>query len=361
MPLIAHSTARTRLRGSLALVTSVALTLGLTACSGKSEPAPTPTVTVDPNVDADKGAAPEPVVPVVWPLTGVAIDELPAQPAIAVKVENTSAARPQSGLEDADVVWETIVEYEVSRFIAVYNSNLPKEVGPVRSARPVDLRVVTPFNPLFVFSGAQKRMVTRIGRSDVQAISHDAGAAGLSRSSARRAPHNVYANLETIAKAADDKHSAAPAQQFSFAADAAAATAAASGTETKTLALNLSAAAKPSWTWSKDAWKRSERDAKAMNAKGDQLQATNVVVVEVEQVDSGLDAQGGTMVPDNILEGKGKALVATGGKTLEAVWVKKDKNAPLTLETTDGQPLDLAPGNTWVELMPKGMGSYDVS
>lgn len=360
MPLIAQSAARTRMRGSLALVTSATLALGLTACSG-SEPVPTPTVTVDPNIDADKTAAPEPVVPVVWPLTGVAIDEVPARPAIAVKVENTAAARPQSGLEDADVVWETIVEYEVSRFIAVFNSSFPKEVGPVRSARPVDLRVVTPFDPLFVFSGAQKRMVQRIAKSDVQAISHDSGAPGMSRSSARRAPHNVYANLATIAKAADKKHSEAPAQQFTFADDAAQASAAASGKATKTLDLSLSAAAKPSWTWSKGAWKRSEGSAKAMNAKGDQLQAVNVVVVEVKQIDSGLNAQGGTMVPDNVLEGKGKALVATGGKTLEAVWVKKDKDAPLTLETKDGEPVDLAPGNTWVELMPKGKGSYNLS
>ncbi len=221
MQLTAHSAARASVRGSLAFVTVAALALGLAACSGSDDPVPTPTVTVDPNTDADKNAAPEPVVPIVWPLTGVAVEEVPARPAIAVKVENTAAARPQSGLEDADIVWETIVEYEVSRFIAVFNSNLPKEVGPVRSARPVDLRVVTPANPLFVFSGAQKKMVQRIAKSDVQAISHDAGAAGLSRSSARRAPHNVYANLETIIKAADAEHSAAPGQQFTYAADAA--------------------------------------------------------------------------------------------------------------------------------------------
>ena len=144
MQLTAHSAARASVRGSLAFVTVAALALGLAACSGSDDPVPTPTVTVDPNIDADKNAAPEPVVPIVWPLTGVAVEEVPARPAIAVKVENTAAARPQSGLEDADIVWETIVEYEVSRFIAVFNSNLPKEVGPVRSARPVDLRVVTP-------------------------------------------------------------------------------------------------------------------------------------------------------------------------------------------------------------------------
>ena len=360
MQLTAHPAARASVRGSLAFVTAAALALGLTACGG-SDPVPTPTVTVDPNVDADKNAAPEPAAPIVWPLTGVPVDEVPERPAIAVKVENTAAARPQSGLEDADVVWETIVEFEVSRFIAVYNSKFPEEVGPVRSARPVDLRVVAPLNPLFVFSGAQKRMVTRIAQSDVQAMSHDAGIAGMSRSSARSAPHNVYANLKTIAKAADKKHSSAPQQQFTFAADPAEATATVSGKDTKTINLNLSGAAKPSWTWSKGAWKRSEGSAKAMNAKGDQLQAVNVVVVEVKQKDSGLDAQGGAMVPDNILVGKGKALVATGGKTIEATWVKKDKDAPLTLQTKDGEPLDLAPGNTWVELMNKGKGSYELS
>ncbi|WP_240916163.1 DUF3048 domain-containing protein [Sanguibacter sp. HDW7] len=357
----------TRGRGAVvALVGTLVATLGLAACSKDADPQPappTPTVTVDASVEPTKTDAPTPEGPIVYPLTGVAVDEVPNRPAIAVKVENTAAARPQSGLEDADIVWETIVEFEVSRFIAVYQSKTPETVGPVRSARPVDLRAISPLKPLFVFSGAQSKMLGRISRAEaVQAISNDAGAAGLSRSSARRAPHNVYADLVTIWKAADSTHSAAPAQQLQYAADAKDATATVDGKSTSSIAIALSSAARPGWAWDgeADVWLRSEGSAKAMGANGKQLRATNVVLIETEQRDSKMDAQGGAPVPDQAFRGKGKALVLTGGRSIVATWTKTDDSTPFELVGKDGEPILLAPGNTWIEMLNKGKSTYTV-
>lgn len=342
----------------------LAAALGLTACSDSEAPAPpTPTITTDATVDPNKSAVPEPVLPTTWPLTGIESDKVSDRPAVAVKIENTPAARPQSGLEDADVVWETIVEYEVSRFIAVFHSKSPDEVGPIRSARPMDIAIIEPLDGLLAFSGAQSRMLTRLGRSDsIQLISNDAGQGGMYRVSSRRAPHNVYASGDAFFKEAKDGM-AAPAEQFGFARSLDEATAVVDGKATSSVALRLSSAARPSWTWSDDhdAWLRFENGAKHSSAAGKQLRATNVVVVEAKQVDSGLNAQGGTMVPDYELAGeKGKALVATGGKTIEARWSKASRTKPLVLETVDGEELTLAPGNTWVELVPRQSGSYSV-
>ena len=77
---------------------------------------------------------PPPPVLVPWPLTGVAVEAPPQRPALAVKVENSVAARPQSGLNAADVVWEEVVEGGITRFVAVYHSNLPPDIGPICSA-----------------------------------------------------------------------------------------------------------------------------------------------------------------------------------------------------------------------------------
>ena len=349
----------------MALVGALVATLGLAACS-KSDPQPsppTPTVTVDASVDPNKTDAPTPEGPIVYPLTGVKVDEVPNRPAIAVKVENTAAARPQSGLEDADVVWETVVEFEVSRFIAVYQSKTPEAVGPVRSARPIDLQAISGLNPLFVFSGAQKRMVIRIGRvPEIQPISHDAGAAGLSRVSTRRAPHNVYADLSTIWKAADASHSAPPRGDLKFALEAGEATAVVAGKDASGISINLSAAARPAWAWddASSTWLRSEGTAKAMSAAGKQLAATNVVLIETKQIDSKLDAQGGAMVPDQKFKGEGKALVATGGKVVEATWKKAGVTDPLELVDAKGEPILLAPGNTWIEMLNQGKSTYTV-
>ncbi len=87
----------------------------------------------------------------------------------------------------------------------------------------------------------------------------------------------------------------------------------------------------------------------------------NVVLVVAKHPASGYTAQNHASVPTYDLVGEGEALVATGGKTIAVTWRKADQNAPMQLLTADGQPVLLAPGNTWVELVPKGTGSFSLS
>lgn len=366
MQLSSPRPSRTVLRRAAAAVSAIALALTLGACSETEEPEPiaTPTVTVDATIDSDKSGIPNPDLADTWPLTGIESDKLVNRPAIAVKIENTAAARPQTGLENADVVWETVVEFGVSRYIAVYHSDYPDVIGPVRSARPIDMRVASSLDGLFVFSGAQKGVLNIINASkNLQPVSHDAGAAGLSRTSARRAPHNVIGSLDTFAKNATGKFTDSPPEQFSFARSAEKSAAVLDGTKTKNITMHMSDAVRPQWDWNADSstWQRSEGSSPAVASSGDRLSATNVVIVEVEAFNSPFKAQGEAPVPDNKLEGEGKALIATGGKTIEATWQKKDDASPLTLVTSDGEAADLAPGNTWVELVPKPNGSYSVN
>ena len=108
-----------------------------------------------------------------------------------VKIENTAKARPQAGLEDADIVFEELVEGGVTRFFAVFQSEVPAQVGPVRSARLVDATLLPPFDGIFLYSG---------GRDDVQAaiagtaVRVTEGAAGVYRQSGRSAPSNLFAD-----------------------------------------------------------------------------------------------------------------------------------------------------------------------
>src|SRR5690606_38654315 len=108
-------------------------------------------------------------------------------------------------------------------------------------------------------------------------------------------------------------------------------------------------------------WLRSEGSEKAVSEDGKRLSAVNVVILTVKPFDSGFNAQGGAMVPNLRLEGeKGKALVATGGKTIKATWKKGKIDAPIQLFDAEDKPILLAPGNTWVELMPSNEGSYEL-
>jgi len=338
--------------------TAVAVTL-LAGCSQGGEPAPD-AATVAPTLDPHKAAAPDPVVPATWPLTGVA-GEVVNRPALAVKIENTHTARPQSGLEQADVVWETIVEFDVSRLVAVWQSQVPEEVGPVRSVRPMDPDIVAPLNGLLTFSGGQPGILALVEASPTQVISHDAGAPGLYRVSARSAPHNVYANPTELWAQADAGHQASPAEQFAIARSPERATAVVAGTPATTLAFDLSSQSSPTWTWNGTVWERSEGTTPATAASGARLSATNVVSITADHPGTGFGAQNGAVVPTYTLIGSGEGTLATGGKTIPVRWQKDSQTAPMQLFTADGAPAQLAPGNTWVELVPAGTGSLSIS
>ncbi len=310
---------------------------------------------------ADKQAVPVPDVPPTWPLTGVAGAPDP-RPAIAVKIENTSSARPQSGLEQADVVWETIVEFEVSRFVAVFHSQAPEEVGPIRSVRPMDPLIVAPLHGVLAFSGGQAGILDLVNASGVQVVSHDAGAPGMYRVSSRKAPHNVYGSLATWWGAAEAGRTAPP-EQFAFARSPEGAAAVTAGTPATTLDFRLSGQSHPVWSWdaASGAWQRSEGSEAATAASGARLSAVNVVAITAGHPPTQFGAQGGAPVPTYELVGSGDAVIATGGQTVAVRWQKDAQDQPLRLLMPDGSDATLAPGNTWVELVPAGSGSLTVS
>jgi hypothetical protein len=352
--------ARTRTR--LAVAGVAVLLAAVSGCSSEP-PQPPPDVTVTPTVDVVRATPPEPTIPLTWPLTGVAADEVTPRPAVAVKIENTSQARPQSGLQHADVVWETIVEFQVSRLVAVFHSQLPEEIGPVRSVRPMDIAIASPLRAPFVFSGGQPAILQLVYNSNLQPISHDAGADGLYRIRSRSAPHNVYASLTTILAQADADHAAPPVEQFAFALRPELASAVRAGTPATTLSFRLSSASTPNWAWDagRGQWLRSEGSSAHMDAvTGAQVGATNVVSVVAGHPDSGYDAQNAAPIPTYELVGEGDAVVATGGMTIPARWRKAAEDQPLQLFDAAGAPILLAPGNTWVELVPAGDGSLTV-
>ncbi|QGQ18598.1 DUF3048 domain-containing protein [Cellulomonas sp. JZ18] len=348
-------------RSRVAALVAVAASLAVAACGAPATSEQPPPVTQRPTIAPAKAPAPAPEVPPTWPLTGVAGTPDP-RPALAVKIENTAVARPQSGLEQADVVWETIVEFEVSRLIAVFHSQVPEEVGPIRSVRPMDPVVLAPTGGMLVFSGGQPGILDLVARSGLQTVSHDAGAPGLYRVRGRSAPHNVYGSPATWWGIAEAGRTA-PAEQFAFARRPEHATAVVAGTPASTLAFRLSGQSRPSWTWDggTGTWLRSEGGAPATAATGARLSAVNVVSVTAPHPNTSFGAQGGAAVPTYDLVGEGDGVLATGGRTVPVRWRKDAEDQPLRLFLADGTPARLAPGSTWVELVPAGSGSLTVS
>ncbi len=347
---------RTPYRSRPAAACVALVVLALTACTSGGDPAPTVTPS------ADKSGPPAPEEAPAWPLTGVASDDVAQRPALAVKIENAPEARPQTGLEAADMVWEEVVEGGITRFVAVYHSTIPETVEPVRSVRPMDPTIVAPLDGLLAYTGAQAPFIEAVEKSGTQSVMMDRGDAGFSRDPDRSAPHDVVGDPSAFLDQADDERTAPPPAQFRYAREAGEGTAAADGKKAGTLDVELSPAQRSVWDWSgkQDQWLRSDGATEAVSTSGDRLAATNVLVLSAEVVDTRYKDPSGAPVPETKLVGSGEGLLASGGKTVEVQWSKEDQGSPVEL-TRDGEPVTLDPGSTWIELVPQGTGSWSTS
>jgi Protein of unknown function (DUF3048) N-terminal domain/Protein of unknown function (DUF3048) C-terminal domain len=343
---------RSAVRPHLSALAATLALAGLVACGGPAPVARPPAVGTP---------SPAPVLPppVLWPLTGKPATGSVDHPAVAVKIENSLAARPQSGLAAADLVWEEVVEGGITRYVAVYHSELPAEIGPVRSVRPMDPAIAAPLRGLFAFSGGQPDFVAAIADAGLQVLSNDAGAAGFHRVDTRSAPHNVYASPSSFLTQADAAHSGPPPRQFDVVGAGEQSSAVLAGRPATAVGLTLSGSSHPSWHWKRSvgAWLRSEDGTPAVDADGTRLHAANVVVLRVDVVNTRYVDPAGNPVPETELVGSGEALVASGGHVLEATWSKRAEGAPVVLTTGSGATVRLAAGPTWVELVPDATGS----
>lgn len=305
-------------------------------------------------------ASPKPKVYITAPLTGVKYEEgTPqalqlAKPSVACKIDNGSLApRPQSGLNSTDIVFDEMVEGGLTRIVAIWHSAQPDGIGPVRSIRPMDPDILSPFGGIVCFSGGQQAFVNAINAAPVFTASEttEQGKGTFSRSSDRIAPHNVIVNVQKLAN--DHLDLAAPPAQFSFAADLTSSSAILTGIPVSKVTVNFPQA-QAIWTPSADAafWQRTQ-DGQPLTDKldGEQIHAVNVVVMQVKIDRSYLDKRYGN-VPKTVMIGSGSGWVFSGGNALEIGWSKASATSPIVLTDPSGQVVQLAPGNTWVELQP---------
>ena len=348
-----------------AVAAGVAVLVAAACAPVRITPAPV-TFTPEPVVSRAPAPAPpaDPVPAVVWPLLGAdasgATAAQLAQPAISIKIPNDPGghSRPQKNLEYADLVIEEYVEAGIPRLIGVFQSNYPDEVGPVRSMREMDPNIVGSFAGPLVFSGANPYVISYGKSTGQKLIAQDFGSAGFFRTKDRPAPYNLHVRFADIL--AQSEGLVAPPSQFSFAYPSSLATAAATGTPTTHISLKLSGSSEPKWDWdaASATWLRSEFSDPDVTVDGTRLAATNMLVMFVKiNINQGLPVS--QMIVSN-----SPGFLATGGKYIPILWSKAERTSPFVLTTTDGKPVTVAAGKTWIELVPNGgiaVGSADFS
>jgi len=282
-------------------------------------------------------------------LTGEAIEAGSlSRPALSAKIDNHPSARPQVGLDEADIVFEELVEGGLTRYVAVWHSTLPAEIGPVRSVRPMDPEIVSPFGGVFAYSGGQVRFIQMMQEAPVYNAIHGQPdtADTFYRTSAKVAPHNVLVKAPELI----DQHLNLPApdQQFAYAASIEESTAMTTGSAVASLNPRFSGFSSPTWEWdgTQGAFLRFQTNGAADSAaSGNQISATNLVILQV-----GIDVV--EDIPTTRLVNQGTGWVATGGSIVEINWFKATPESPIALTTADDDEVLLGVGNTWIELIP---------
>jgi hypothetical protein len=293
----------------------------------------------------------EPPPPPSCPLTGQPAPHgrVPDRPALAIKVENLPEARPQAGLDRADVVYEEPVEGGITRFIVVFHCHDAGRVGPVRSGRTTDPKVLVQFgSPVMGYAGGQAPVVRAIDRAGMIDMNYNIAISAYIRDDSRAAPHNLYTSTRALWKAAKAKEGA-PAPVFAYDPELAG-----PSRKARTVHLPFSSYSDVFWKWSRTqaAWLRSHGTVPHLLEDGSQVQAANVVVMQV-QVRSGpiVDAAGNHS-PEVELTGSGKAYVFRDGRMIVGRWERPTLKDVTTFVTKAGAEIALAPGVTWVELLP---------
>lgn len=325
---------------------ALAAALLLAACSGDDSDAPS--------------AAPEETAtppPPTCPISGLEPDK-PGdldRPAVAVKVENTSAAYPLSGLDKAEVVYEELVEGGITRFMAIYHCTDTKKAGPVRSARLVDPAIMKPITRILGDAGGNDIVLAALDKAGI--ISIDENKAGNAMRRVYRpgisSEHTLYASTPGLRKIGQKEYKKPPPDGIFTFGDAT------EGTKVKSVEMVFSGSTTVSYEWSGGKWHRSD-DGEALTMESGVPIATDNVIIEQHEMNfsQGLyDSAGNQSVEISDVTGSGKAVLFRDGMMIEGRWIRKTVDSPVQYRTKDGDPMVLDPGTTWIELLPDAKGA----
>ncbi len=282
------------------------------------------------------------------PFTGESVADASA-PVLAVKIDNVAAARPQTGLGRADIVYVEQVESGLTRLLAVYSSDLPPTVGPVRSARESDIELLRQFGePALAYSGAQSKLVPVLEASPLHLMPPGEAPGAYSRSADRSAPHNMYLDPRAALREAPDGVSGASDIGFRFGA-------APRGGRADTEESVRFPGVRYDFIWSAeyDRWLVSIDGQEATTADNDRLGAPTVVVQRVVVRDSRFKDSGGSVSPYSETVGSGEATVLRGGRAYQARWSRPSAESGTEFTTPEGDPVNFAEGQVWVVLAPR--------
>jgi hypothetical protein len=279
-------------------------------------------------------------------LTGLQVDPaVNLRPVTAVMIENSQDARPQSGLSEAGVVFEAIAEGGITRFLALFQDNIPGNVGPIRSARPYYVQWALGFDAGYAHVGGSPEALADVKAWGVKDLDQFANAGAYHRVGSRPAPHNVYTGIPNLNQLEANK-GYVNSTYTGFARKPRELPVRTPPTA-KSINFNISGAlynVHYDYDAAANSYARSEAGGPHIDANTNLQIKPKVVIALI--MSYGLEADDHHSAYGTI--GNGQAFIFQNGKVTVGGWAKTANNVQFTFTDETGKPLLLIPGQTWL-------------
>ncbi|HZL08338.1 MAG TPA: DUF3048 domain-containing protein [Candidatus Dormibacteraeota bacterium] len=291
---------------------------------------------------------PKPPTTVASTLSGLQVNpDLNKLPVTGVMIENSTDARPQSGLSQAMVVFEAVAEGGVTRFLALYQDTSPDSVGPVRSARPYYVQWALGFNAGYAHVGGSPDALADIKSWSVRDLDQFANGGSYQRIPTRAAPHNVYTSIAKLNQLEDTKGYTSS----TFTGFARKKEAPSKQPTAKSIDLTLSGPiynAHYDYNLATNSYNRSEGGAPHTDSNtGAQISPKVVIALVTPESNGALDSSG-AYYSNYTVTGNGQAYVFQDGIVTIGQWTKNSSTDQIVFTDATGKPLLLNPGQTWL-------------
>ena len=340
---------RARRRPAPVAVLLLVLSVLAAACSGQGKAAPTPPPPPPPETTTTLPPTTTTTALPTYPLTGRPVTDAgkAARAAVAVKIDNVAAARPQAGIAAADVVYEEFTE-GVTRFIVVYHSNDSDLVGPVRSVRPADPVIASALGGLLAFSGGSPGAEALARQAPLTVVTEE-DTAVMYRRAGRSAPHNLYTSTQGLYMRVPASAGSPPkfgeflTEGRTFGGPGAMPVA------TISLIPAPYVTAGYDWDTASGTWLRTTDGRPHVSEEG--RIAPTTVIMQYTPYQFFVDDYD-VQYPEVV--GTGDVWVFAAGSLVKGTWKKDSPEAVTTYTDGAGAAIALPPGQTWVHLVAPG-------
>jgi hypothetical protein len=274
-------------------------------------------------------------------------------PVLVVKIDDTTQAHPQIGLEDADIVYIEQVEGGLTRLAGVFSSVIPQRIGPVRSARISDIDIMSQFGRVaFAYSGAQSRLLPVIAAANLQDLGAQRQSPTIFTTDPNRTqPYAMVLRADLLMRKIEESGyqiDSAKTVGFKFGSVPE------GGVDTSKAVMHWPAATySATWSASESRWLLSHNNAVNFADSGVVLGPTTLVIQMVSITPSEYKDKVGGVTPFSQTVGTGKAYVLRDGQRFITTWSRASAEGGTTFSFADGTVMNFDPGQIWIALTDK--------